>query len=241
MTLPKKVIAEDRRLDATAVSAQEQLAELRWHWTLDESNPDRVSFRAYAEAVGLNNTAIRAMANGYATWSADASVSTRTLTDCIELAKLSTTKQAATEATAQAMGLSVTAVASGHRDKVKETVASATEAAERKGTSVEEEIPRIAQAHETQRKSAAKQRAEHKQNHSLRYIQIEGHLAAAKDRLGKALDVAHDVELADEEVELIVDMLRQVNVALRMLDARFVGESGADWDAEAEKLLGGAR
>lgn len=237
-TLPAKVVAEDQRLDATATTTQEQLARLRWHWTLDESNPDRVSQSEYARSVGRSQVAIRAMAAGYNAFVIG--VDGRSLTDCIELAKLSTTKQAATEAVAGAMSLSVTAVASGHRDKVKETIAAATEAAERRGTSVADEIPRIAQAHERQRQSAERQRVEHKAAHTLRYVQIEGHLAAAKDRLGKALAVAHDVDLDGDEVELIVDMLRQVNVALRLLDVRFTGESHTDWDAEAQ-LLGGAR
>jgi hypothetical protein len=75
----------------------------------------------------------------------------------------------------------------------------------------------------------------------MRYIEIEGHLAAAKDRLARALDAAHDVDLDGEEVELIVDMLRQVNAALRLLDAKFTGDSGTDWEAEKDALLGGAR
>jgi len=241
MTLPTKVITEDKRLDGAATNAQEQLAKLRWHWTLDESNPNRVSFSEYGRQVGRANTAIRSMAHGYANFSNASVRGNRSLTDCIELAKLTTEKQAATEAVADAMNLSVTAVASGHRDKVKETIRAAHEAATRKESSIEEEIPRIAQAHERQRQSAAKQRAEHKRSHSMRYIEIEGHLAAAKDRLARALSVAHDVDLNGEETELIVDMLRQVNAALRLLDARFVGESGTDWDNEAERLIGGAR
>lgn len=236
--LPSHVITEDHRLDQAATSAQEALADLRWHWTLDETNPDRVSFRRYAEAVGRSDRAIGNMARGYAMWTeggANDIVRTRSLTDCIELAKLGEESRAATEATAEAMGLSVGNVASAHRDKVKETIRAAHEAAERRGTSVEEEMPRVARLHEDARQA----RARDKVPRSRRYVQIEGHLSAAKDRLRQALDAAHDVDLEGEEVDLIVDMLHQVAATLRLLDARFTGDSGTDWDAEKDRLVAG--
>lgn len=64
-TLPVEIVAEDQRLDAQARSAQMDLAALRWHWTLDESNPDRVSFGAYAAAIGgKRHNTISRMVNG---------------------------------------------------------------------------------------------------------------------------------------------------------------------------------
>ena len=35
------------------------------HWTLDESNPDRIGFAAYGRAVGLGETVIRKYARAY--------------------------------------------------------------------------------------------------------------------------------------------------------------------------------
>jgi hypothetical protein len=64
--LPSNVIATDRRLDENATRASEDLARHRWHWTLDESNPDRVSIRAYARNVGRSDLTIGAQVKGYA-------------------------------------------------------------------------------------------------------------------------------------------------------------------------------
>jgi hypothetical protein len=56
-------------LDTRTVPREEQSAEafaalaaLRWHWTMNESNPERVSCAAYAEAVGDDETRIREQA-----------------------------------------------------------------------------------------------------------------------------------------------------------------------------------
>ena len=46
--------------------ASEELARHRWHWTLDESNPDRVSFSEYAAGVGRHKSQIQSFARGYA-------------------------------------------------------------------------------------------------------------------------------------------------------------------------------
>lgn len=235
--LPAQVIKEDRQL----AQAADDLAKLRWHWTLDESNSKRVSFRAYAEAVGRSHVSIRSSANGYAAFivaSGNEFPTTRSLTDHIELAKLSDRKQAATEALADAQGLTVSNVAATQRDRVKDVVELAEAAAERRGTSVEEEIPRAAISHHRTREHAAKQRAEHKKRHTMRYIEMEGHLAGAKQRLTDALKCAQDVNFDDEEAELIADSIRNVSALLRLLDARFVGTSGTDWDAELARIGG---
>lgn len=235
--LPAQVIKEDRKL----ATAADDLAKLRWHWTLDETNPDRVSFRQYAKDVGRDVRTISTMVNGYVTYLAESVAvhgNTRSLNDHIELAKIGARKQAATEALADAQGLSVGNVASTQRDRVKDVVELAEAAAERRGTTVEEEIPRAAVSHHRTREYAAKQRAEHKKRHTMRYIEMEGHLAAAKQRLNDALKCAQDVDFDDEEAELIADSIRNVSALLRLLDARFVGTSGTDWDAELARIGG---
>jgi hypothetical protein len=66
MSLPAQVIREDRQLEKARESTAETLMRHRWHWTLDESNPDRVSMREYARAVGRSFSTINADATGYA-------------------------------------------------------------------------------------------------------------------------------------------------------------------------------
>lgn len=237
--IPQEVVKEDHQL----AQAADALAKLRWHWTLDETNPKRVSFRAYAEAVGRSHVTIRNMAAGYGSFLAEGvrgTPNTRSLNDHLELAKLSQRKQAATEALADAQGISVGNVASTQRDRVKDVVELAEAAAERRGTSVEEEIPRAAISHHRTREHAAKQRDEHKKRHTMRYIEMEGHLAAAKQRLTDALKCAQDVDFDREEADLIADSIRNISALLRLLDARFAGTSGTDWDAELARIGGGS-
>ena len=68
VNLPAEVVETDHRLDMAASKTREALAKHRWHWTLDETNPDRVSIRNYADAVGRHETVVRRHANGYAEW-----------------------------------------------------------------------------------------------------------------------------------------------------------------------------
>jgi hypothetical protein len=56
------------RLDEKASKASEALAKLRWRWTMDETNSERVSVREYARQVGRARTVVRKMAQGYADW-----------------------------------------------------------------------------------------------------------------------------------------------------------------------------
>jgi hypothetical protein len=46
-----------------AESAGSELAELRWHWTLDKTNADKVGFSEYGRAVGKSEATIRTYAN----------------------------------------------------------------------------------------------------------------------------------------------------------------------------------
>lgn len=56
--LPTAVAQRDRELQA----AGDELAELRWHWTRNTDNPERVTFREYGRQVGRDPAVIRAYA-----------------------------------------------------------------------------------------------------------------------------------------------------------------------------------
>ena len=60
--LPSTIVLQDQELEAQRDDASASLAKLRWQWTLDESNPKRVSIRSYAEQVGRAEKTIRSMA-----------------------------------------------------------------------------------------------------------------------------------------------------------------------------------
>ena len=144
MTLPKSVIEEDHRLDAAATKVGEELARLRWHWTLDESNAERVDCAEYGRQVGRSQGTIYTSAKGYETWSSNRDVSIP-LAGAIQLAGMSSERAAATEAVAEALGNSVSSTATHRRAEIKEVLSSARDAAVRKNTDVHDEIKRQAE------------------------------------------------------------------------------------------------
>jgi hypothetical protein len=126
----KDYAKRDAELDASASSASEELAKHRWHWTLDESNPKRVSLRQYAKDVNRGYATIKTQANGYAAWVEGER--SRPLSDEITLANMGEERQAATEAVAKATGKSVNTMRAGqNRKEVTEVLHTARDRAER--------------------------------------------------------------------------------------------------------------
>ncbi len=71
-SLPSKIAAEDKRLEDRKAKAEADagkhgnaLLELRWHWTEDLYNDDRVTQTAYASAVGRSRSTIGSSVRGY--------------------------------------------------------------------------------------------------------------------------------------------------------------------------------
>ena len=80
------------------------LAKHRWHWTLDETNDDRVSCRQYSRDVGRAESTIRQNAEGYDEWvrgHAHASDTPADLGEAMERAVMGDRRDAATEAVAE--------------------------------------------------------------------------------------------------------------------------------------------
>jgi len=238
-TLPTEVVAADRRLQRSA----DDLMQLRWHWTLDEANSDRVGFSAYAREVGVSEGAVRNAAHAWADYvrsDSYAGVRTpgapQTPDDFRELRKLSGDRQEAAKAIASVTGVPVGNVAKHKRDEVDAVVSTARERAVDRGTTVEHEIERAADWRAKARKAAEREQDEKKKAHGLRYIEIEGHVGAAMQRLRKILDAADDVQFTDEERELLTESLGKMRALLNLIDLRIAGETNIDWDAEFEKL-----
>jgi hypothetical protein len=148
--LPPEVIDKDRKLELASDKATERLAELRWHWTADETNPDRVTLTAYAKAIGRTQPAVTFMVNAYDEWISHNR--DNSLIYYMERAKVGTDRAAVHEAVALARRVKPSTVrgASGRGAKyakdVRAVIAEARELAEERGTSIAEEAPRIAQA-----------------------------------------------------------------------------------------------
>lgn len=237
--LPPQVVDDDHRLSKAA----DQLMELRWHWTLDESNPGRVGVREYARQVGRDHSRISRDANAWAAWLAGGAGSSttpgaaQTPTDFRELANLNEERQQAAQAVARTTGQAVSTVARTKRDEVDAVLNTARERAVERGTNVEHEIERAAEWREKARRSAEREQDEKRKRSTLRFVEIEGHVGAAMQRLRKILDTSQDVDFTDEERELIADSLAKLRALLGLIDLRITGETtDVDWDAELERL-----
>lgn len=235
--LPQTAVEEDHRLDTATEKASERLAKHRWHWTLDESNPERVSLAEYARSVGRAKSTIQMQANGYAAWRA--TDGHRSISEEVQRANVGVEQEAATDAVAVARGLSYDQVRKTRPTEVKRVRDAARDAAERKGTSVADEVGTIAQVVVAGEEADRKAEVEHKERRSLRYIEVERHLLASLRTLRMAQVAITDVPFDDEERELLRSTVESVRQLVQLIDHRLAGVTSLDWDAELEKIMEG--
>lgn len=233
--LSANAIETDRRLEKARESTAEALMRHRWHWTLDESNPERVSINEYARDVGRARSTIQADANGYALYSGGRA-GPATLGEARERANMGAETQAATEAVADARGIGFQHTRQERAVEVKRVREIARERAEQEGTSVEQEAPKVARAIARADAAAQAHRDERKGRSALRYVEMEGKLTKAQRALMEALEVAHSVPWGDEERELLTATVSNVRALLNLVDLALVGNAEIDWDAELSKL-----
>jgi hypothetical protein len=242
-TIPQSVVDKDHELDTRSERAGEALAKHRWQQTLDPKGP-QYGFRAYADAVGRSEKAIRYHANGYAlvlerASDAEPGSSPINVQDAIRLAAVKEEDRAMHEAIAKGSGRTIAQVSRGdNRHRTRAVVERAKQRAERRGgdpvdhaRDIADEERRVAAARKTREK-------EERERRSLRYVHIEGHLAGAQRRLLSALSEAEGVGFNDDEMELIRDSLAKVRAVLDLIDLRMAGTPDIDWDAEAARLMG---
>lgn len=234
-SLPPKVITEDRRLDQTQTKAAEALMRLRWHWTLDESNADRVSMREYARQVQKHPKTITADAKGYAAMQGDGA-SAATPGEARERAKMGAETQAATEAVAKARGVKFQTARQERSVEVRRVREAARQRAEDKGTTVEDEVTAIAETIAKREKQEADARRERARAGDLRFVEMEHHLARAKRPLMEALTLAREIEWSDVHREVLEQTIANLRALLGLVDIAIVGSTEVDWDSELAKI-----
>lgn len=232
MTLPREAIRTDERLQGAESTAAEALMQHRWHWTLDEANPKRVTVIEYARQVARSQNVIYRDAHGFALYSAGAI----TVTEARERARMSADRATAADAVAEARGVSFKTANRERGSEVKRVRDAARERAEDKGTSVEEEAPKVAQAIARAEAAAEARGTERRERTGLRYVELEGKLTKAYRALQSALEVARDVPWEDDERELLSDTIANVRALLNLIDTAVAGGADIDWDAELAKL-----
>jgi hypothetical protein len=240
--VPKSVVQTDHRLEGAHDRASEELAKHRWHWTLDESNRERVKVSVYARAVGRSQSVIYRHARGwdlYARRINEGGVTPEgfTIQDAVRQAESSAERQEFNEAIAEGSGRSVGSVARGdNRVRTNEIIAHAKERAERRGTSPVDEARRIAEHQRQSRETAQRERQSKSQAHFFRWNEIEGDLIVAQRKLLHALSVAEGVDFTEEEMEFIRVAVAKTRAVLDLIDLRMAGTPDIDWDAELAKL-----
>ena len=64
-TLPREVVEQDRNLRGAEAQAGRGLAELRWRWTRNEDNPQRLSYAEYGRQTGVDGSTVRSDARAW--------------------------------------------------------------------------------------------------------------------------------------------------------------------------------
>jgi hypothetical protein len=233
MALPKTVVQADRKLEGATAAASELLAELRWHWTLDESNPDRVSLREYAREVGRDFRTIHKYAHGHALAAADGDIG---ISEAIERSAMGAETEAATEAVAKARDVSFSTVRQSRPTEVRRVRDMARERVERHGGTIEEQSAKAADWIVRSEKAAERTTAQRRERLGMRFVGLEDRLQRVRRELIQAVNEAAAVGWGDEERELLAQTLAQVKALLELLDMAVVGAVDVDWDAELAGL-----
>jgi hypothetical protein len=240
--VPAKAVAEDHRLEQSASKASESLAKHRWHWTLDETNPARVSVNAYAKAVGRSEPTVRAYVQGYADWSSSTSTRTSTLIECMERSKVSAEKAALVDAVAEANQVNFRTANTNYRPDISRVRDAVEQAVERKPDMTADDkadyAKRTAQTIARSKAADAKRTKERAAQRSVMFMRIDAKLAHARGDLRDVLEFGRDLGLGDDEIEDVKEALAKIKSFADLIDMALTGSMDVDWDAELAKIGG---
>lgn len=241
MALPTHVVEKDHQLETEADRANGNLAEHRWHWTLDGSNPQRAeSVIDYARQVGRHESTIQKMVNAYK------SIRDNPGSDLQQAIQLQGVKQAdrkIVEAVSKATGTSVVNTRQHHRgdvDRVRNAVADARVREEDLTPEREEEV-----IHKTASFIAAGRKAERaavqnrKRSVPLQVLVLEGDFAQAKSILNKTLKDAQALEMDGLDqafIDGLTDAIDKIVALAKLVQMALAQTADVDWDAELAKI-----
>lgn len=241
--LPNEVVESDHKLEQSASKAGESLAKHRWHWTLDESNPDRVSMHEYAKAVGRNRRTIQSYAKGYGMWlAAGGGTSTSPLIEHMQRAITSAETTEIVEAVAEANQVNFRTARQKYTPDVQRVRDAVEKAVERKPEMTSEEktdyAKRTAETIARSKASEATRRTERAKQRSAMYMRIDAKLAHARSDLQDVLNYGKDLGLSSDETEDVKGALDKIKSFANLIDLALTGSMDVDWDAELAKIGG---
>lgn len=241
ISLPAEVIREDQDLEQSMESASEALGYLRWHWTLDESNPARVSIRQYALAIGKNKEVIRMYAQGYASHALGGQRPSGNFSDSVVRAGLSAEKQLAVDVVAEVNNMTF----ENAKRRYEPTVIEVRNAVEREREQREEQgedfpaeeredyARKVAKMKRDSKAAEARHREEQRHNHSLKFMEMDTLASRVRQLSKELLDVTRDVDLSvlsEEEVRLLERQIIAAHEMVGLTRTALSGDSGTDWD-----------
>lgn len=234
--LPSDVIEQDHTLEKSAEGAARDLILLRWHWTLDESNPDRVSIEEYARQVGRSQPGIWRDAQAGVLLDNGAVIQPN---EARERATMGAETQEAVAAVASAHGVSFGQARKEYRNEARAIRETARQRAEEKGTTTFDELPKVAAMHGRMVAADRTSREERRKNRTMRFIRMEAKLIKARRQLLGALQESDGVEFDAEERELLQDTITNVKKLLNLLDRAIADRYDQSWKSELRVLEGG--
>lgn len=239
MALPQSAVKEDKRLESEASSASEHLARHRWHWTLNQDNPKRVSIREYARSVGRGETTVRGQVNGYAQW-IDAPGTGRTLNEAIERAKMGAEKNELVEAVAEANQVGIQQARKVYSTDVSRVREAVERHVEKKPDITPEEkshyTKKVAKTMARSRKAAEQRETQRAERRTARFMTIDGEIAQAVRCLNRALHEARFGGLDSDAMEMLEASLDRLRALADLLRVAIAGSVDVDWDEELMKL-----
>lgn len=239
MSLPVSAIKEDKRLEGEASSASEQLSRHRWHWTLNQDNPKRVSIREYARAVGRSERVVRVQVNGYVEWST-ATGSRRSLSESIERAAVSAEKAELVEAVAEANEVTFQTARQNYASDVTRVREAVERHVEKKPEITPEEkthyTKKVAKTMARSRQAAEQRETQRAERRTARFMTIDGEIAQAIRCLNRALHEARHGGLESDAVEMLESSLDRLRSLTDLVRLAIVGSVDVDWDEELMKL-----
>jgi|SRR5215471_5051497 len=237
--LPDKVVEHDHALEKTDETAALTLMQWRWHWTLDESNPHRVSIREYAKYVSRDYTTIHRCVKGYAIWNDPPGGIILSAYEAQRRAGMTAETEAAVDAVAQARGVQFTYAQNEFYDEARRIRETARERAEEKGTSTLDEIPQAASITYKRQEAERERDGRRAERQPLRFIEIEAALNSAQRDLIKAIRVSEQVELPEEYRELLAHTLDSIKRLVAIADRAIVDAYDTSWQREFHLIEGG--
>jgi hypothetical protein len=226
-------IVADRELEAAADNTTEALARHRWHWTLDESNPDAISITAFAERLGRSQNVVFSHAHGYSLKAINPDMS---LPEAIARASTGAQQTELFEAVAAATGKTFQNVRKNNTPLARAVRIAATERAERKGTTISEELAQAAKAVWAAKQADEKEKKARRAGKSSQLLALEGHLSSAQLSLKYALRDTDPDLLDDESREYLHTVIARLRTMLDLVDLKATDRTETDWDAELAKL-----